>query len=309
VVWIVAGLGILATFGKWNGLKANEYGDVFAGLAAPIAFLWLVLGFLQQGQELKLQIEELRNTFRHQGELVEVSREQVAAQTAQIEHERRQHQLALQPHFVLSCNGSSGGPDGITYDIELTNGGASSTNVFVSVDPVPDNSTRIFFPLVDRQYLAHFTLRYIKTPAAGMVAVVRFTDAGGNEGRKVAVYGRSGRIHPAVLRPEADVKTPVLEGKMKGLWVLTLIASIVAGLVLVVVLAAAKGAPQEASGAAIALCIAIIPYVFTRAIEGIVSATWRESILSEVALARTDFKKGTESVWKQLDAIRASAPR
>jgi len=35
-------------------LKLNEQGDFLAGVFAPLAFGWLVLGFFQQGRELKL---------------------------------------------------------------------------------------------------------------------------------------------------------------------------------------------------------------------------------------------------------------
>ena len=48
---------------------------------------------------------------------------------------------------------------------------------------------------------------------------------------------------------------------------------------------ASKGAPQEAAGAAIALCIAVIPYVFTRAVEGIGKASWRKEMLAELKRA------------------------
>lgn len=52
-------------------------------------------------------------------------------------------------------------------------------------------------------------------------------------------------------------------------WLVTLLATIAAVFVFVETLSLAKGAPQEAAGAAMAMTIAIIPYIFTRAIEGI----------------------------------------
>ena len=36
----------------------SEHGDYLAGIAAPVAFLWLVLGYRQQGKELRLQRRE-----------------------------------------------------------------------------------------------------------------------------------------------------------------------------------------------------------------------------------------------------------
>lgn len=43
-------------------MRLNEIGDFLAGLFGPAAFLWLVLGFLQQSSELRIQSEELRST-------------------------------------------------------------------------------------------------------------------------------------------------------------------------------------------------------------------------------------------------------
>lgn len=52
-------------------------------------------------------------------------------------------------------------------------------------------------------------------------------------------------------------------------WVITILATVVAVGVLLLTFGAAKGAPQEAAGAAIACAIVVIPYVFTRALEGL----------------------------------------
>lgn len=68
---------------------------------------------------------------------------------------------------------------------------------------------------------------------------------------------------------------------MQFLWACTLVASILAALVLGAVLVSATGAPQQAAGAAVALCVAAIPYIFTRAIEGIGQASWRREMLKE----------------------------
>lgn len=50
-------------------LELNELGDFLAGTFGPVAFLWLVLGFLQQGRELRLQSEELKNSVQQQTEM------------------------------------------------------------------------------------------------------------------------------------------------------------------------------------------------------------------------------------------------
>lgn len=55
----------------------------------------------------------------------------------------------------------------------------------------------------------------------------------------------------------------------KLLWAVSGSASLIAGFVLVAGVTAANGAPQEASAAAIAIAVAVIPYVLARAWEGL----------------------------------------
>ena len=54
-------------------LRLNELGDFLGGVASPLAFLWLVLGFFQQGREIRmsskalhLQAQELRKSVDEQ---------------------------------------------------------------------------------------------------------------------------------------------------------------------------------------------------------------------------------------------------
>src|SRR5262245_53936704 len=58
VAWFV-GFGWLSLS---SGLPttANAWGDWAAGVAAPVAFLWLVIGYFQQGDELRLNTEALK---------------------------------------------------------------------------------------------------------------------------------------------------------------------------------------------------------------------------------------------------------
>lgn len=76
---------------------------------------------------------------------------------------------------------------------------------------------------------------------------------------------------------------------MKALWIVTLVSTSFAAMALLVSLASAKGAPQEAAGAAIACAMAIIPYVFTRAIQGL-SSRPRQQDVQEVVRAIESLK-------------------
>ena len=75
MAWLKTNLGLLITLtvtliyllgvmtitdlSSFQILKLNEKGDVLAGIFSPLAFLWLVYGYLQQGQELKLNTKAL----------------------------------------------------------------------------------------------------------------------------------------------------------------------------------------------------------------------------------------------------------
>ncbi|RUI81678.1 hypothetical protein IPC412_18805 [Pseudomonas aeruginosa] len=59
-------------------IPLNELGDFCAGIFGPLAILWLILGFMQQGEELrlnnealKLQATELRNSVQQQTAMAE----------------------------------------------------------------------------------------------------------------------------------------------------------------------------------------------------------------------------------------------
>lgn len=69
--------GVHENWTTFLGLRPNEVGDFLAGVFGPLAFLWLVFGYYQQGEELKhsvkalkLQAEELRNSVEQQREMV-----------------------------------------------------------------------------------------------------------------------------------------------------------------------------------------------------------------------------------------------
>ncbi len=69
---------------KFSDLNLNELGDYLAGVAAPIAFFWLVMGYRQQSKELgvnnrilELQQEELKNSVAAQQEQAKSLREQL----------------------------------------------------------------------------------------------------------------------------------------------------------------------------------------------------------------------------------------
>lgn len=87
-------------------MKPNEFGDLLAGIFSPLAFLWLVLGYFQQGDELrasvaalKLQGKELSNSVAQQKALVEVSKRQLEAEFDARRSSERDKEYQAQPRF------------------------------------------------------------------------------------------------------------------------------------------------------------------------------------------------------------------
>jgi hypothetical protein len=71
------------TYNETSTMRPNEWGDLLAGFAAPIAFVWIVIGYFQQREELSLNTRAL---ILQQGELqnqVEETRRLVAESAKQ----------------------------------------------------------------------------------------------------------------------------------------------------------------------------------------------------------------------------------
>ncbi|HBO4609340.1 hypothetical protein ACIUV8_23500 [Pseudomonas aeruginosa] len=117
-------------------MELNSVGDFLAGVFGPVAILWLILGFFQQGLELRqnnealrLQAEELKNSVEQQKELVEVTRSQVAADLDSLRLAREEARRAIQPMFVVERAGGSHSGDKHALRISVVNMGAPVTGV------------------------------------------------------------------------------------------------------------------------------------------------------------------------------------
>lgn len=136
IIWlIVMAYLALNNIDALKKMPPNEWGDFFAGAFAPLAFLWLVLGYLQQGDELRLstnalrlQAEELKNSVEQQRALVEVSRLQVESEREALSFERRLREELSEPKFaVLGGGGIFQGNGHSTYNISISNTGHDAT--------------------------------------------------------------------------------------------------------------------------------------------------------------------------------------
>lgn len=113
---------------KWDtvpDLKLSDFGDFLAGVFGPVAFLWLVLGYLQQGRELRISSEALQMQAKELRESVEQQAALVIAQNSQNAHNK----LLTEPIIRLIWEGLSN--DGF-IDIErfhMTNSGHSCMDI------------------------------------------------------------------------------------------------------------------------------------------------------------------------------------
>lgn len=140
VIWLTWGrLCLLQTMGL------NEVGDFLAGVFGPLAILWLILGYFQQGRELNAQASELRASVQQQQKQAAMAEKQLEAIWAGHRYQALRDDSQAMPNFVLSATGSFVG-DVLHMSITLRNAGAAVTNVNISTtagnvtrlkDPVP----------------------------------------------------------------------------------------------------------------------------------------------------------------------------
>lgn len=110
-------------------LRLNEIGDLFAGLFGPIAFLWLVLGYIQQGRELKLSSEALQLQAKELKNAVVQQCEMVAAQKASLLNYER----SLEPLLHLDVEDAGWVDEDFYVRLALSNTGSYCESVSLSL--------------------------------------------------------------------------------------------------------------------------------------------------------------------------------
>lgn len=143
IIWIL-GLAVVVwlNLDKALELGLNEWGDFLAGGFAPLAFFWLVIGYFQQGKELrlstaalKMQAEELRNSVEQQKELVKATYDDIAFAKAEAEQAKEISKRLAQPNFVLNGSRFVSYKDGTTVIwVSIINYGSDIKGVEVTID-------------------------------------------------------------------------------------------------------------------------------------------------------------------------------
>lgn len=156
--WPVLGLTVTAAYLGWGAeqvvdrfllvqeMPLNEIGDALAGFFAPLAFLWLVLGYHQQGREmrqntralnlqeeaLQRQVGEMQQSVRAQKLIYAVAEEQVdlARQTAEMQMATMIKRC--QPIFqVIAGRLSNHSQDPRRFSVRLENLGRRATMAYI----------------------------------------------------------------------------------------------------------------------------------------------------------------------------------
>ncbi|HFG2491826.1 hypothetical protein OW666_11505 [Acinetobacter baumannii] len=116
-------------------LTSNELGDFLAGVFAPLAFLFLYLGYKQQGRELQqnthalnLQAQELQNSVEQQRLLAEATIDDLNITKEQIQTQRRKELIEAQPF----------------WHFELSNVYKERPSHVMGIDPLPDSAYNSF---------------------------------------------------------------------------------------------------------------------------------------------------------------------
>lgn len=203
-------VGVLASYcvGQWTeirGMQPNNLGDFLAGAFSPMAFAWLVLGFIQQGIELRqnsaaliLQTEELRSASTHAGAMVELQRKEFelriqeleevrqkadAAQVATTKRREEQEVRNMQPQFSFNLAQRDYQKRHVAKS-DLTNHGPSCTHVKIVMAPIPG-----VLEITERTDFAEFPTKlchpivfvsYDDVPRTHPLTV-QYTDTGGTE--------------------------------------------------------------------------------------------------------------------------------
>lgn len=214
-VWLIAGTLVMVFFAEAPS-KANEWGDVFAGLSAPIAFLWLVLGFLQQGEELrlsthalKLQAEELKNSVEQQRKQAEAQQGQLAAVLAEQARQREAELAAKQPMLFLMSRGWRGPSEGnTTYTFTLINDGATIEDLRLATVPPAYQMTGDYHSSFRRDASTEINVVVQGPPRAELALHFTYRDADRLSGRQIFIVRAGDQVTVERVPPSPPVALP-----------------------------------------------------------------------------------------------------
>lgn len=214
VLWITA----LAGLAYWKSdalftLALNEWGDFLAGAFAPLAFLWLVIGYMQQGEELqhstdalRLQAQELQNSVIQQRDLVDVSRLQLESERKASAMVQRSQAEAAKPRFEITCKCQDLQRHS-KFDIIVENKGVNVTRVTGSIGGEDSKTVHLIEEDIfeTSRKLSIKNEFSIKDTETGLTLVISYVDIFDNHGSCRYSILKEPHIPPVVKLLEAHV--------------------------------------------------------------------------------------------------------
>lgn len=135
----IAYIAVIAAL-TWDRLPAflcgelNAIGDFLAGVFGPIAFMWLVLGYIQQGRELKIsskalkkQAKELKFSVDQQKVMVQISTANLKLVQENAEFENARLAASIEPKFSMHWVRNPEAIDKDKLNFRVMNGGYAVT--------------------------------------------------------------------------------------------------------------------------------------------------------------------------------------
>ena len=172
-------------------MSPNDWGSFLSGAFAPLGFLWLILGYLQQGEELRLstqalrlQAEELKNSVEQQRALVEVSRLQVEGEREALAEERRLRIEGAMPNLsVYSFGGTFRGDGNSSYPIHFSNSGNIACHLRIVLRLTLGEIKQLFRTPAFGRGEEHYTDVVVSNPMHidDSMVEIRYADQLGNE--------------------------------------------------------------------------------------------------------------------------------
>ncbi len=136
-------------------MELNSVGDFLAGAFGPIAFFWLILGFMQQGAELRVSADALRMQADELRASVEQQTALVAAQQRSLEN----HERSLEPLLQMKYTQNHQHEGDYYSGFSLANIGSycEGVSVVLSVDGVDQYPIALesLYSGVERHFMLH----------------------------------------------------------------------------------------------------------------------------------------------------------
>lgn len=140
VILLLAATYVFVEYEALYKLKPNEFGDFLAGIFGPLVLLWVVMGFLQQGAELKysreallLQAKELKASVEAQQNMGEAAWAGVHAERDARTRAENDRIRALQPVFTLHNYSHSSSLNAIETMFSLANSGKDGIDLQLAI--------------------------------------------------------------------------------------------------------------------------------------------------------------------------------